>query len=281
VILGTSLAGYVGIVNGMRPGAYGVGVNSRRTSKKGTSTFQRLWKRMTKAWPVGYLVREVLESTPNYSTAVSFLATSALMAPCYITVCGGSAKDGVLITRDREKDLDRVSLETRDKIVLNHDHQEDLQQQQHDLQSSSRLEDGEEGKKKEEKRENEREREKEREERQEKEEEDNGKTENRRNSKEKSEMENKRNSKEQRGEQEENEKVEKKVGTRKPKSRQTAVLKRVKGIGATVEVEDLWEMLEVSPVRNEHTLYRCIIHPRTSFCETRIADEGQKKGAKS
>ena len=60
-------------------------------------------------WPIGFLLREVFESTKDYDTAVQWLASSSLIAPCYFAVCGVTNSDtiGTLLTRRRSKEEQR------------------------------------------------------------------------------------------------------------------------------------------------------------------------------
>jgi hypothetical protein len=102
----TTWAGYVGILTGMTtacPSPYSVSVNFR-VSNTGT-----LWTNISKtlhgAWPVGFLVRHVLCSVGTYDAAVAALATSELIAPCYVVVAGSTAGQGRLITRERTDEV--------------------------------------------------------------------------------------------------------------------------------------------------------------------------------
>eukprot|EP00026_Physarum_polycephalum_P009777 Phypoly_transcript_09913.p1 GENE.Phypoly_transcript_09913~~Phypoly_transcript_09913.p1 ORF type:complete len:398 (+),score=31.45 Phypoly_transcript_09913:75-1196(+) len=118
----TSWVGYVGILTGMSPGGYSVSVNFRNT---GTSPLQNLKKAITRGWPIGFLLREVFESTKDYDQAVQWLSTSSLIAPCYFTVCGinTSKTIGTLITRKRGSEENRWTVLEHGPIVqTNIDH---------------------------------------------------------------------------------------------------------------------------------------------------------------
>jgi len=81
---------------------------------------------MSSCWPIGFLVREIFESTSSFNSAVSYLADSSLIAPCYVTICGTQPGQGTLITRDRKKELNRWTLEEHGFIVqTNIDHWSD------------------------------------------------------------------------------------------------------------------------------------------------------------
>lgn len=65
---------------------------------------------LTHELSTGFLVREVLEAHSSFSRATAALAASSLIAPVYFTVCGIRPNEGVLLTRERETDLHRWSL---------------------------------------------------------------------------------------------------------------------------------------------------------------------------
>jgi hypothetical protein len=60
-------------------------------------------------WPIGFLVREILESTNSYDLAVEQLAQSSIIAPCYFTICGTSRNEtaGTLLTRRQTSEENR------------------------------------------------------------------------------------------------------------------------------------------------------------------------------
>mmetsp|Transcript_15735 Transcript_15735/g.26263 ORF Transcript_15735/g.26263 Transcript_15735/m.26263 type:complete len:418 (+) Transcript_15735:27-1280(+) len=107
----TTWAGYVGVLTGMKPGVASVSVNYRRTVSGeswlgewdfAVGVFVNAWKGLCRAWPVAFLVREVLMTCDDFSSLVGALESSSLMAPTYITVAGALAGEGQVITRDRD-----------------------------------------------------------------------------------------------------------------------------------------------------------------------------------
>lgn len=82
------------------------------------------------AWPAGFLVRHVLETMGNYSTACTVLGTWRLMSPCYIAVAGGGSEEGTILTREEFGDIKRRQLKSHNKgenmalVQANHDHWE-------------------------------------------------------------------------------------------------------------------------------------------------------------
>ena len=70
VFTGTTWAGYIGVLTGMRPLAFSASINYRRTregSESPIKAFMRnIYRCITGCWPVGYIVRETLMFTENY-----------------------------------------------------------------------------------------------------------------------------------------------------------------------------------------------------------------------
>eukprot|EP01130_Rhizamoeba_saxonica_P017581 TRINITY_DN8559_c0_g1_i2.p1 TRINITY_DN8559_c0_g1~~TRINITY_DN8559_c0_g1_i2.p1 ORF type:complete len:256 (-),score=46.16 TRINITY_DN8559_c0_g1_i2:54-821(-) len=78
------------------------------------------------SWPIGFLLREVFDTTNNYANAVSCLAQTSLIAPCYFTCCGINPGEGDLITRNPNGEENRWNLEEHGIIVQpNMDHWSD------------------------------------------------------------------------------------------------------------------------------------------------------------
>ncbi|CAF3459527.1 unnamed protein product [Rotaria socialis] len=76
-------------------------------------------------WPIGFLVREILESIDTYDLAVEQLAQTPIIAPCYFTICGTSQCKtfGTLITRRQTSEENRCTLIEHGPIVqANIDH---------------------------------------------------------------------------------------------------------------------------------------------------------------
>ncbi|CAF0844433.1 unnamed protein product [Adineta steineri] len=119
----TTWVGYVGILTGMRTqDGYSVSVNFRHT---GGSLGTNLKTALTAGWPIGFLVREVLESTHTYDIAVEQLAQSSIIAPCYFTICGTSQcrTFGTLLTRKQASEEKRWTVSDHGSIVqTNIDH---------------------------------------------------------------------------------------------------------------------------------------------------------------
>ncbi|KJH51353.1 linear amide C-N hydrolase, choloylglycine hydrolase family protein [Dictyocaulus viviparus] len=74
--------------------------------------------------PVGFLIRDVLSSSKNYSDAIDVLSTRPLFSPSYITIGGRKKGEGAIISRSRLRADDVLSL-SDDRWYLvetNYDH---------------------------------------------------------------------------------------------------------------------------------------------------------------
>ncbi|CAF0921124.1 unnamed protein product [Rotaria sordida] len=123
VFKGTTWIGYVGILTGMRvQNGYSVSVNFRHTGGQLTTNLKTA---LASGWPIGFLVREILESTHNYELAVEQLAQSSIIAPCYFTICGTSQSKtlGTLLTRKQTLEENRWTVSEHGSIIqTNIDH---------------------------------------------------------------------------------------------------------------------------------------------------------------
>ena len=105
----TTWAGYVGALTVMKPHAFSISINYRR-SEDGT-ILQNLYSAVMRGWPVGFLLRETMETVDDYNTAVECLSYSKLIAPCYFIIAGSKANEGTIITRDRNSHINLVTLQ--------------------------------------------------------------------------------------------------------------------------------------------------------------------------
>eukprot|EP00300_Choanocystis_sp_HF-7_P007755 c15494_g1_i1.p1 GENE.c15494_g1_i1~~c15494_g1_i1.p1 ORF type:complete len:462 (+),score=64.04 c15494_g1_i1:53-1387(+) len=115
VLVATSWAGYVGVLTGMRPGGWSASVNFRVT--EAGSYWMNVKRALAAAWPVGFLLRAVLESESAYADALTALADSDVIAPVYFTVCGIAPGEGAILTRERRTELERWLLSERGPAV--------------------------------------------------------------------------------------------------------------------------------------------------------------------
>tara|TARA_B100000795_G_scaffold269339_2_gene258439 strand:+ start:2953 stop:4056 length:1104 start_codon:yes stop_codon:yes gene_type:complete len=106
VFTGTTWAGYIGILTGMRPNSFSVSINYRQTREGNESPckafIRNIYRCITGKWPVGYIVRETLMNAVNYNEALFEFQQAELIAPTYITICGIKKDEGAIITRNRD-----------------------------------------------------------------------------------------------------------------------------------------------------------------------------------
>eukprot|EP01087_Luapelamoeba_hula_P012980 TRINITY_DN3676_c0_g1_i1.p1 TRINITY_DN3676_c0_g1~~TRINITY_DN3676_c0_g1_i1.p1 ORF type:complete len:385 (+),score=27.58 TRINITY_DN3676_c0_g1_i1:450-1604(+) len=114
VFSASSWAGYVGILTGVRPQCFSASVNFRIT---GEGYWQNVKKAISYNWPIGFLLREVLETAESFDRAVSYLANSALIAPVYFTVAGTQKGQGCIITRNRTEEEQRLDFSVYGYLV--------------------------------------------------------------------------------------------------------------------------------------------------------------------
>ena len=104
----TTWPGYIGVLTGMKANAFSSSVNFRVT---GDSYVTNLKNALGYCWPVGFLLRAVLEEESNYTTAVRYLANSELISPVYFTCCGLRPNEGCIVTRNRKNEENRFTLD--------------------------------------------------------------------------------------------------------------------------------------------------------------------------
>ena len=90
--------GYVGIVTGMSRN-HSIAVNYRQSDG---SFMGSMWRIISFHWPIGYLIRDILENNYDTVKTLRILSNSKLVSPCYITLCPGKG-DAYIITRDHDK----------------------------------------------------------------------------------------------------------------------------------------------------------------------------------
>ena len=126
--IATSWAGYVGILTGMRYNSFAISVNYRITAH---GFWENIKKAVKASWPIGFLVRKILCTQDDdndgddvnckftYQWAKKELQNSVLISPVYFTVSGVKTNEGCIITRDRDKDTNFMSLEYRNFVSKN------------------------------------------------------------------------------------------------------------------------------------------------------------------
>lgn len=82
---------------------YSIAVNFRRTKEMTlTQLLKNAYKTSNMDWPVGYLVRNMIELEYSYGTTIDLLSLSKLISPCYLTLCSSDGS-GIVLTRDADK----------------------------------------------------------------------------------------------------------------------------------------------------------------------------------
>lgn len=94
----TTWAGYVGIMTAVKPGVCTIALNYRRTNN---SILTNFYNTMMGSWPVGFLIRHVIETDLSYEQIVKHLSNSSLISPCYLTISGICSGQGIILTRSR------------------------------------------------------------------------------------------------------------------------------------------------------------------------------------
>lgn len=96
---GDGEAGFLGLVTGLRHGAFGVTINERNKGGSWESLYEVLLK---KTFSIPYFIRKVLENATDFNQAVDMFMNEEFAAPCYLIVSGVNENEGVVITRDRD-----------------------------------------------------------------------------------------------------------------------------------------------------------------------------------
>jgi len=99
----TTFAGYVGVLTGMRPGAWSVTVNQRDTDG---SILDNLQEALKGGKSIGMFLRQTLETEVTFENALQTIQHTLLTAPVYISISGVSNSQAAIVSRDREHPAD-------------------------------------------------------------------------------------------------------------------------------------------------------------------------------
>lgn len=100
IFYATSWVGYVGILTAMIPNTCCISVNYRRTSDMSfCNLIKNVYNTLKLRYPIGYLVRDICETTTDINLIKNKLCNSHLISPCYFTICYDD-KYPEIITRD-------------------------------------------------------------------------------------------------------------------------------------------------------------------------------------
>ncbi|KAM9330517.1 N-acylethanolamine-hydrolyzing acid amidase-like [Gastrophryne carolinensis] len=111
VYTGSTFVGFVGLYTGQRPHKFSISANAREHN-------QHLWKNVVylllSSSPISWLIRNTLDSAPDYESAVAQLSNTHISSEIYLTIAGTRPGEGVAITRDRDGLADILHLNVSD-----------------------------------------------------------------------------------------------------------------------------------------------------------------------
>ena len=85
--------------------------------------FRVLWKQQP---PVTYAIRQALENSSDYTSAVQFLSTKEIPASCYFIVSGVGPNEGGVIEREYQKTYEFYSLSEKEWFLVQTNYDRDL-----------------------------------------------------------------------------------------------------------------------------------------------------------
>ena len=109
---------FIGATTGMRyseemstdyPKGYSISINYRKTDES-AGIMKNFVSGVCSYWPIEMLLRTVLSQEDTFSRALYKLSKENVMAPCYLTICGSTNNEGVILTRGRHRDEKRLQI---------------------------------------------------------------------------------------------------------------------------------------------------------------------------
>eukprot|EP00047_Mylnosiga_fluctuans_P004320 m.233836 g.233836 ORF g.233836 m.233836 type:complete len:366 (-) comp12577_c0_seq1:53-1150(-) len=135
VYQGVGWVGYVGLLTGLRPGAFSVSLNQRETPDF-LVILQALERiRAGIAMPVGFFVRDTLARQTTYAGALTTFANTEVTSSVYFILGGAQAGQGAIITRDLKpvaRDVLEIPHGPQPWYVIETNYDHDKQPPQHD-----------------------------------------------------------------------------------------------------------------------------------------------------
>ena len=119
---GTTYVGYIGLVTGVKHGAFSLSMDARDT---GGSLWDNLFEWIFKGGKaVPFFYRNVFENTNEYGTALEMLQTTPMIAPSYLIIAGTESGQGAVITRNRDGAEDTWTISDKEWFLVqtNDDH---------------------------------------------------------------------------------------------------------------------------------------------------------------
>jgi hypothetical protein len=123
----TTFAGYVGILSGMKPGAFSISIDTRNYPQGIGELFYEVIAAIIEknASLVSFLTRDVMMRETDFEAALQNLSTDELIADVYYILGGAKPGQGAVITRNRinATDIWRLDPPTRwYEVETNYDH---------------------------------------------------------------------------------------------------------------------------------------------------------------
>jgi len=123
VFYGTTFAGYVGLLTGMKPGAFSINLNERDIGNVLENALEALLVPGTTVSSL--LIRSTLDSIDTFDGALQVLSDTPTPAGSYIALAGVDPNEAAIITRDRDGAADIWMLHSDGEWFLvqtNYDH---------------------------------------------------------------------------------------------------------------------------------------------------------------
>jgi len=108
--VGTTYAGYVGILTGVAPGRFSVSIDERFAGGNLVTNF--LEAVLDQGQSIGFFLRDVLEQQPSYQSALHAMQTAHMASVSYMILGGVNKDEGAVVTRERHKALDTWTLDS-------------------------------------------------------------------------------------------------------------------------------------------------------------------------
>jgi hypothetical protein len=125
----TTFSGFVGVLSGLKPGAFSMTIDTRFYPDGVTELFYEVIAAIVEknASLVTFLAREVFMNENNFESALDNLSDGELIADVYYIVAGISAGEGAVISRNRQNATDIWRLNSPSRwfeVQTNYDHWE-------------------------------------------------------------------------------------------------------------------------------------------------------------
>lgn len=110
---GTTFVGYVGVLTGLRPGAFSISVDERWT-KNGTIWSNALEAIFKHGQSIGFFMRDTLATAETYDAALAAAQTTHLISVEYLILAGTHGSEGAVVTRERDSAINTRPLAPAD-----------------------------------------------------------------------------------------------------------------------------------------------------------------------